>query len=473
MKELVEFAVGYAKDKQVKYAEARIQTDIENSITLRNGTVDSVSLENYQGIGIRVLVDGSLGFASTNVLTKDAIRKAVDNAISLAKASASYKKDKIVFSEEKTYTDKWEAKQEKPFDDISIDEKIKYLQETDKAILDTKLEIPSRFIVYVESKQKTFFANSDGSFIEGFVPRIFTMGLITVKGSKGVEQEFVEKGGSGGWELVEQWDLPTFFSSRANILGNLAEEAQKPPTGFVDIVLGTLTVGLSVHESSGHPSEADRIMGREAAQAGESFLSEDWLGKQIGNDVVTIIDDPTLENSYGFYKYDAEGIPARPRYLMKNGRINEFLHNRETAGKMGIQSNGAARAMHYDNEPIVRMANTYMLPGDHTFEELIEDIKLGVFINTFGEWNIDDRRYNMRFVGKEAYLIEKGELKGFVKNPILEVTTPAYYSSIDALSKNLKFDAATCGKGDPDQGVPVWHGGPEVRLRNIRLGGIE
>ncbi|MHA1676200.1 MAG: TldD/PmbA family protein, partial [Candidatus Njordarchaeales archaeon] len=188
-----------------------------------------------------------------------------------------------------------------------------------------------------------------------------------------------------------------------------------------------------------------------------------------GSDVVTVIDDPTIPNSYGFYLYDDEGVKAKPRFLIKEGYINEFLHNRETAVRFGTKSNAAARASAYNREPIVRMANTYVAPGDYTFDELLEDIRFGVYIKTFGEWNIDDRRFNMRFVGKEAWLIENGRLTKLVRNPILEITTPAYYASIDAIDKNLEFEAATCGKGDPGQGVPVWTGGPNIRLRNIRV----
>jgi TldD protein len=125
--------------------------------------------------------------------------------------------------------------------------------------------------------------------------------------------------------------------------------------------------------------------------------------------------------------------------------------------------------MSHEGEPIVRMANTYFAPGDHTFEELIEDIKFGVYIKSYMEWNIDDERWSQRYGGLEAYLIENGELKGLVRNPVLELTTKTFYSSVDAADKNLAFYAGTCGKGEPMQGVPVWFGGPNVRVRNIKL----
>ena len=133
-------------------------------------------------------------------------------------------------------------------------------------------------------------------------------------------------------------------------------------------------------------------------------------------------------------------------------------------------SNGAARAMNYASEPIVRMSNTYLKPGDMSFEELIEDIKLGVYIKSYMEWNIDDMRWNQRYVGLESYLIVNGELKDPIRNPVLEITTKSFYSKISGVDKNLKFYPGTCGKGEPAQGVPVWFGGPNVRLSNIKLG---
>jgi TldD protein len=218
--------------------------------------------------------------------------------------------------------------------------------------------------------------------------------------------------------------------------------------------------------------EADRILGREMSQAGRSFIFEGgpfWIGTRIGSDAVTIVDDPAIEHSYGYYAYDDEGVKARRRHLYKNGVINEFLHNRESAARLGIRSNGSSRSTNYDREAIVRMANTFVLPGDMTEEELIEDVKYGVYMKSFTEWNIDDKRFNQRYVGREAYLIEKGELKNPVARPIIETTTLKFWSAVDAVSEKVAFDAATCGKGDPAQGIPVYTGGPCLRLRGVHV----
>ena len=148
-----------------------------------------------------------------------------------------------------------------------------------------------------------------------------------------------------------------------------------------------------------------------------------------------------------------------------------MLHNRESAAFMETKSTAAARALGFNREPIPRMANTYLAPGDFTFEEMVEDVKLGVYMNDFTEWNIDDRRYQSKYVGLESYLIENGEMKHMVRRPVLETTTPKLWGSVDAVAKKdlLEFDAAACGKGDPMQVVPVYHGGSFMRIRNVEV----
>jgi TldD protein len=225
-----------------------------------------------------------------------------------------------------------------------------------------------------------------------------------------------------------------------------------------------------VHESVGHPQEADRIVGREAAQAGESYLNLKDLGMKIGSEEAYVSDDPTIPHSLGFYLYDEEGVKAKKRRLIHAGKLNEFLHNRHTANLLGLNSNAAARASRFDREPIIRMANTYVEPGDYKVEELFKDVKKGIYVKSFMEWNIDDKRLNQRYVGHEAYMIENGEISEMVRNPVIEITTPKLWSSLDARADDLQFSAATCGKGDPLQGVPVWSGGPHIRFREVRIG---
>jgi TldD protein len=238
----------------------------------------------------------------------------------------------------------------------------------------------------------------------------------------------------------------------------------------MDVVCAPEVVGIMVHESAGHPYEADRILGREAAQAGESFISASMRGSRIGTDDVTVVDDPRLKNKYCHFRYDNEGVKARENTLIKNGIINSFLHNRETATAMGLpRSNGCSRASDYAKESMVRMSNTYLKKGTHTEDELIEGVHEGIYLKNYMEWNIDDRRLNQKYVGAESYYIKDGKIQYPVYNPVLEVTTPKLWSSVDGLGKKVTFHAGQCGKGEPMQGIPVTFGGPVMRLRNMRI----
>ena len=474
MKDLADMAVELAVRLGADYAEARFHEDSANFYVLRNGVPEMAGFDRARGIGIRVLVNGALGFASLNKPDKALLEQRVREAISMARASARTRKKPIRFSEERAEEASWEARAREPMEEVPLEEKMELLYDIEKVLTDRAevgVQVPFRLLELIERTTERYFVNSEGARISCRVPRVEFFSITTaMEPGRGTEQDMVQKGASKGWEAVREWELLEMLKERVKRLGVVLREGVSPPKGAIDLVLGSEVVGLMVHESCGHPYEADRILGREAAQAGESFVKPDMLGQRIGAEIVSVVDDPTLEGSYGFYLYDDEGVKARRRYLIKNGIINEFLHNRETAAALGVSSNAAARASGYNREPIVRMANTFMLPGDYKFEELLEDIELGVYIKTFGEWNIDDRRFNMRFIGREAYLVEKGEITKPVRRPVLEITTPGFYGSIDAIDENLAFDAGTCGKGEPAQGVPVWFGGPDVRLRRVTLG---
>src|SRR5881296_1670437 len=207
----------------------------------------------------------------------------------------------------------------------------------------------------------------------------------------------------------------------------------------------------------------------EARQSGKSFIPPDGIGMRVGSEVVNVVDDPTVEHAIAYYRTDDEGVKARRRYLYKEGRVTEFLQNRETAAAMRTRSNGAARAVNYNVEAIVRMANTFVEPKDHSVDELLEDVKFGVYMKSFMEWNIDDKRYNAKYAGREAYLVENGEVKHPVRNTIIELTTPAFWSAVDAVGKDLDFEAGFCGKSDPGQALDASLGGPTIRLRNVYL----
>ncbi|MEM3398696.1 MAG: TldD/PmbA family protein [Nitrososphaerota archaeon] len=467
-------AIDYALSIGASYAEARYQKDSVESVMLKNGVPEISASSIHKGIAVRVLVGNSLGFASTSTLTKASVRKIIEDAIAMSRAASKIIVKGESLGEGRICRGSVNIKPRVKWSTIDTEDKIEYLRDIDRSILEASdkigVKLPSRILTFEKWELEKHVVNSDGADVVHIVPRTMASYILTLyHPQKGTLQRIQELGESRGWEAVEKWNLVETLRDEVENLCNILLNGVEPPKDVVDVVVGSEVVGLICHESAGHPAEADRVLGREAAQAGETYVKPNMIGERIGSEIVTVVDDPRIPGSFGYYLYDEEGVEARERVLIGNGVINELLHNRETAKVFNVESNGSARASQYDREPIIRMANTFMKPGDYTFHELLEDISLGVYIKSNQEWNIDDKRWNQRYVGVEAYKIVDGEIREPVRNPVLEITTRDFYSSIDAIGRKLFFKAGYCGKSEPMQAIPVWFGGPDIRLRKVRI----
>ncbi len=462
--DLADFSIKQLEKLGATYGEARLEDVKGSAYILKNGNVEISGFDKSIGLGIRFIVNNTLGFLAINDLNKNKILNLIKKSFNLTKNSSKIGQ-KIKLSEEKTVKADYKVRQKIKLDAVSPEEKIKFLLDLDK-------EINKKYFRYFSLNDgitKKYYVNTEGTKIVSEIPSVGLYYFITVLMNNKSMQRYAPYGSTGGWEFIKKWNLKQKLLDEIKALENVIKNGIKPPKGKIDVVVGSEVTGIAAHESVGHPYEADRILGREAAQAGESFVHPNMINYQIGSDVVNLVDDPTLEGSNGFYLYDDEGVKARRKILIKNGRINEFLHNRETAFEMGIKSNGASRACEYNKEAIVRMSNTFVLPGNHKEEELFGGIKLGVYMKNFMEWNIDDKRFHQKYTGAEAYLIKNGKISKPVINPVLEITTPALWKSIDAISNKIEFTAGNCGKGEAMQSIPVWFGGPHMRLRGIYI----
>jgi TldD protein len=379
----------------------------------------------------------------------------------------------------KASTGHWASAERRRLENVQLEDLLQVLGDLDKLIKPGRKDVafPTRLLMLETQLEEKVYVNSDGAALESRVPRVKYESFVTARyhgrtTSLTIPPGYAQAGESGGWEALERLKLHERVPEHVDALAVVVRSETRLSPQTRDVVLAPEICGLVAHESSGHAGEADRVLGREAAQAGESYLREGSLGRRVGSAEAAASDDPTLPRSMGYYAYDDEGVPARKRQLIRGGIITEFLHNRATAYQFGLSSNAAARAVEFDREPIVRMANTFIEPGDWTLHEMLEDIHDGVLMRSFMEWNIDDKRFNQRYVGLEAFAIHDGEVGKPVRDPVLELTTKLFWSSIDARSKDLRWTTGTCGKGDPMQGIPVWLGGPYVRLRNIHLGSL-
>jgi TldD protein len=461
--EIADFSIDYLEKKGVDYAEARAESGEFSSFTLRDGIPEVSSFGDSSGIGVRFSVKNNIGFVAINDFDKDKIRELLDKSLNLTIKSHKIA-EKIKFSESKALKGNTKIIQRTDIRDVDPSYKFKLVNDLNK-----NLESDHKYFSLSDGYVKKYYVNTEGSKIYSELPRISFFYFLTLKEKGNVIQRYLQHGGVGGYELFKKWELEKEINAELKALRENMKSGVKAPDEKIDVILAPEVVGIAVHESGGHPYEADRIFGREAAQAGESFIKKGMVGHKIANEQVNIVDDPTVKGSYGFYEYDDEGVKSRRKFMVKDGVITEFMHNRETAAKMNLESNGSARAKKFSYEPIIRMSNTLLLPGNYSEDEMIKDIKKGVYIKNFMEWNIDDMRFHQKYVGNEAYLIENGELTKPVKSPALEITTPVLWSSVDAVGNNSAAFAGNCGKGEPMQGIPVWMGGPSVRLRNIKL----
>ncbi|MGC8644816.1 MAG: TldD/PmbA family protein [Thermoplasmata archaeon] len=457
MEEFVEKAIGYAS-KMGRYVEANYSSSRRNTVVMKNGSISATGYSRDAGLAFRI-VNSSISFSSSNIQDWNVLKEEIDAAVKRSRLPG-----RNSLSDEKAYQDSWKVDEARKIEDVALEEKVSVLKDVDSLL--TEEGIQMRILVLNDNIEEGLNENSDGMSIRYRLPKVSFFAMIGFIEGGSFEQGTVELGYSGGYEAIDFWDLPGRVKREAAALKKAAA-ARKITPGTYDLIAGPEISGIVAHESAGHPSEADRILGREMAQAGESFIKKDDKGLRVGSDVVNLVDDPTIDHSFGFYKYDRDGVPARKRYLYRKGLVNEFLQNRESAGRMGAKSNGASRSSEWDKEPLVRMSTTYIEPGEYSLDELMEDVKEGVYMRSFTEWNIDDIRFNEKYVGREAYLIRNGEVAEQIRRPVIETTTVKFYSSVDAVGKDLEFSAGTCGKGDPMQGVDVWMGGPHIRLRGI------
>lgn len=448
-------------------AEVRIEKTEHRQLAFQAGSLVNLVKLKDAGMNVRIVLPSGIGFASINSISKASASELVQKALKLAKGGR--RKDPVQLSQEPSIRTSWEVRQKKPLRDVSFEDRLAYLKSADDAVIKLRQKVQGRYYELKDYDIDGYFANSEGSRIRYHIPRIKLECTLVVSSKGESEQSLREWGASAGWEWTEGWSLPDVVEDEVLMLKKMIEKGKRVKPGTYDLVCGPEVAGIAAHESCGHPMEGDRILGREMSQAGKSFVKPEMVGQKIGSVYATVIDDPTVPGSYGYYAYDQEGVRARPRYLYKEGLINEFLHNRETAARIGVQSNGSSRSENYIREPIVRMANTFVAPGDFEEDEMFGTVKEGVLMKSFTEWNIDDKRYNQKYVSREAYFIKDGELAEPAKRCTIEITTPGFWGAIDAVSKKVEFNAAECGKGDPLQAMAVFTGGPMLRLRKVVL----
>lgn len=439
--------------KKVDYIDIRSGIGETTSILMKDSNVDEINTGMSLGARIRVLNNGAWGFAYTTDLSK--INEITETAIKLSKSL----KGDVKLSETEVVKDKTAVDVKIPFKDVSIDEKKEIMKEASDAA--TIEKVNSTTIGYVDSEVDELFMNSEGSQIEVKTSRVRMALNASATDGEIIQFGHGSMGGVKGFEVIADRDIEEFGRNIGEKAVRLLD-AKPAPSGKFPVIADPELTGVLIHEALGHAVEGDLILQNDSILKGK-------VGEMIASDIVNIFDDASLREGFGYYPYDVEGIKTKPNQLVKNGKLISLLNSRETASQLGMKSSGNARSIISD-KPIVRMSNTYLQPGDNTFEELIEDIEDGIYLKGSRGGQVDTGKGIFQFNAAEGYLIENGELKTPLRDVSLSGNILETLKNIDAIGNDFKLSVGFCGKDG--QTAPVGDGGPHTRIMNALVGGM-
>lgn len=407
------------------------------TISLEDGVVEKPKIVNIKSKCFRVLKDGFWGVFIGNLSDEEGIEEAKRNLIARGDSEI----------ERCTSKGRYEMKPKIPPWDVDLEEKVSLLKDLHRSIAARSVKIS-----YIESLRRFRYRDSDGSEVEYAVPRV---GISIIAVEKGKTLQFISKRlmNVGGFEKLKRaFEL----SDEINEVLPKLVNARSPPAGEMNVLMDSKLAGVFIHEAFGHAAEADHVL------QGSSVLSGK-IGERIAGENVTIVDDPNIEE-FGFFPFDDEGIKAERKILVENGILKSYLHSRETAKKLNGKP-GNARSEGVDF-PIVRMSNIFLMPGEYSFEELLELCKNGVYLigSKGGETNPATGYFH--FSAQYGYIIEKGEISEMIR----DVGLMGYLDILKdiKIGKSLRFDPGFCGKAS--QVVPVADGSPEILCR-AKVGG--
>ncbi|MGC9780804.1 MAG: TldD/PmbA family protein [Candidatus Heimdallarchaeota archaeon] len=452
-------------DKALKlgasYADVRYQHFSNEEIRVENKSLEEYKSLDFGGLGIRVVVNGAVGFASTSDFSMDSVNNSINAALKLAK---SFESEKGNFAETKTI--KFDEKVSVKTDPISVSpkEKVELLMETNKAAWISD-QIKNVITIMGSSVDNRFFISSQGTQT---LVQVTTIGLIqiavAVENGK-MDTTYHGHGACSGYEFTKKYDWND-FSVDLSELALRSVKASSPPPGTYPVVVDPRLVGILVHEAFGHAAEADLVF------TGTSTL-KDRLGEELANEQVSIIDEGTSKGGY-YIPVDDEGTPKGKTVIMDKGVLKAYIHDRNSANVLAVSPTGNSRAQDFENQPLVRMTNTYIDNGDYKFNELLEGIKEGVYIKNKGSGGgqVEVGMGTFTFNGGESFMIRNGELAEPVRGVIISGAILDTLKTVDAVGNDLEISTSYfggCGKGG--QAAKVGFGGPHIRVQEMTVGG--
>ena len=453
------------------YCDARqVEREVER-IDVKDGSVESIDRSADRGIGVRVLLNGAWGFAATDRPDDVSLTHAVDDAIARAAASARVQTRGVVLAEVAAQRGEYRTPLRRDPFAVPIAERIQLLRAADDAMKGE--HIRSRRAGISAYRTRKHLVTSDGTDVsQEIVDSAAGISVLAVKaGARPVTRSEMRNARQAGWEFVEECDLVgrarRYRDDATAILD--APPAQARPT---DVVIDQSFLALLVHESCGHPTEADRVLEHEVAFAGTTFMWPDDRGSlRYGSAHVSMTADATLAGGMGTFGWDDDGVPGMRTTLIDRGIFTGYLTSRETAGALGIPVTiGSARAEGWQHFPIVRMVNVSLDPGSTPYPELLSGIEDGLLLESPGSYSLDEKRQNFHFTAQVARVVRNGEVQGYVRGVGFQSLTPDFWGRCDGVADDWELHGfLTCAKGEPLQLMRVGHGAAHARFRGLPL----
>jgi TldD protein len=475
--ELADIAIARAKKLGAAYADIRINRYRSESISTREERVLNVSQHQSFGFGVRVLMKGAWGFAASHKVTPQAVRRAVDQAVDIAKANGTYKRKPIQLVDTPKVVANWKSAFKKDPFEVGTEEKVSFLLKLNEAAMRAK---GANFVTSGLSfgNEQKFYASTDGSRIEQYIIRTHPAFTVTaVNRAAGDFQTRSSLSGPkcAGYEYLENYP----WAKEAAQAGEeaVAKLSAKPVApGKYDLIIHPSNLWLTIHESVGHSTELDRALLWEADYAGTSFLTPDKTGKlQFGSSICNFFADRTQPEGLATVAYDDEGVPGQRWHLVKDGLFVGWQTTRDLASLVGQnKSYGCLHADSWGSVPFPRMPNVSLEPakGAVSQDDLIAGVENGILIYGNGSWSIDQQRYNFQFGGQTFWEIKNGKLGEMLRDVAYQSRTTDFWNGCDGLGGKATYEvngAENDGKGQPSQSNAVSHGCPVARFRQVNV----
>ncbi len=496
-KRMADVALNTAKSMGATYADARIGRYLNQYVFTREDKVQNVVNTESFGIGIRVITNGTWGFASTNSVTEDGIKKATERAVAIAKANSKIQTEPVKLAPVQSHGEvSWKTPIEKDFKNVPVSEKVDLLLKANAVAMDNGANFVNSALFMVNEQK--YFASTDGSYIDQDVHRIWpTFGVTAVDQSAGKfkTRQAMSAPMGMGYEYMdglasEKLEGPagmTLYRKSYDIVEDAtlaAKQAKEMLTaksvdpGKYDLVLEPNHLGLTIHESVGHPLELDRVLGYEANYAGTSFATLDkWKSGNFnyGSKLVNLVADKVQPGSLGAVGYDDEGVKCKQWDLVRNGTLVNYQAIRDQVNIIGQnESHGCCYAQSWNDVQFQRMPNVSLEPGKekYSINEMIKDVEKGIYIAGRGSYSIDQQRYNFQFGGTTFYEIKNGQIEGMLNDVAYQSNTQEFWNSCAKIcdeSDYRMFGSFFDGKGQPSQISAVSHGSSTTRFNDINV----